>query len=108
MIDNPESLFEKEYHFDEGLGVSVSDHMEKLRKDYPGASVMSRRDRDGFAIIKVSFTPEYKYSIDTLLNLNLEEEKEKLYRSTEEIIKRAIKGQSLDDLVDKQKIAEEI
>ena len=77
MIDNPESLFEKEYHFDEGLGVSLSDHMEKLRKDYPGTSVMSRRDREGFAIIKVSFKPEYKFNIDTLINLNVEEEKAK-------------------------------
>lgn len=53
QIDNPESLFEKEYHFDEGLGVSLADHMENLRKEYPAATVVSRRDRDGFAIIKV-------------------------------------------------------
>ena len=36
-IDNPESLFEKEYHFDEGMGVSLNDHMANLRKQYPGA-----------------------------------------------------------------------
>jgi hypothetical protein len=31
-LENPEQLFEKEYHFDEGLGVSLASHMETLRK----------------------------------------------------------------------------
>jgi hypothetical protein len=30
-IENPEQLLEKEYHFDEGLGVSLADHMMTLR-----------------------------------------------------------------------------
>lgn len=40
QLDNPESLFEKEFHFDENVGVSLADHMAKLRKQYPGATVL--------------------------------------------------------------------
>lgn len=40
QMDNPEKLFEKEYHFDEGMGVSLADHMADLRKQYPGAQVL--------------------------------------------------------------------
>ena len=73
QIENPEQLLEKEYHFDEGMGVSLADHMATLRKQYPNAQVLSRRDRDGYAIVKVSFKPEYKYDIETLTQFNKEE-----------------------------------
>lgn len=32
QIENPEQLLEKEYHFDEDMGVSLADHMVTLRK----------------------------------------------------------------------------
>ena len=91
-MDNPEKLFEKEFHFDEGMGVSLADHMAELRKQYPGAQVLSRRDRDGFAIIKVAFQPEYKYNIDILANFNYEEQKEKFMQSLEDLILKATGG----------------
>jgi hypothetical protein len=31
-MDHPERLFEKEYHFDEGMGVSLDKHMADLRQ----------------------------------------------------------------------------
>ncbi len=94
-IDNPESLFEKEYHFDEGLGMSLADHMASLRKEYPGATVMSRRDRDGYAIIKLQFRPEYKYEFDSLVNFDYEHELEKFHRTLEELLRRSIGDKNL-------------
>lgn len=99
-LDNPESLFEKEFHFDENVGVSLADHLTKLRKQYPGATVYQRRDRDGYAIIKVSFKPEYKYDLEHLTNFNLEHEKSKFLESMEELLKKMTKGVALEDLVD--------
>jgi len=31
LMDNPERLLEKEYHFDEGLGQSLNDHVSELK-----------------------------------------------------------------------------
>ena len=58
---------EKEYHFDEQVGVSLADHINSLKAEYPAARVQTRRDRDGFAIVKVSYKPEFKYDLDTLM-----------------------------------------
>lgn len=55
MLSNPERILEKEYHFDETLGESLDDHCETLKKQYPGVTVQTRRDRDGFAIVKTLF-----------------------------------------------------
>lgn len=63
-------MHEKEYHFDEGVGVSLDQHVESLKDQYPKATVQTRRDRDGFAIIKLSFKPEYKYDIDQIMSLD--------------------------------------
>ena len=60
-------LAEKEYHFDESVGVSLRKHCRDLKARYPSATVQTRRDRDGFAIVKLSFKPEYKYDLDTIL-----------------------------------------
>lgn len=64
LHDNPESFFEKEYYFDETLGESLNDHAQALKEKYPGITVQTRRDRDGFALIKTIFAPEYKYNLD--------------------------------------------
>ncbi len=63
-------LHEKEYHFDEGVGVSLDQHVEDLKDQYPRATVQTRRDRDGFAIVKLSFKPEYKYDLDHILSMD--------------------------------------
>ena len=34
-IQSPEKLYEKEYHFDEGLGQSLQEHVEDLKKNFP-------------------------------------------------------------------------
>jgi hypothetical protein len=39
----------------------------------PGASVFSRRDRDGFAIIKTSFLPEFKYDLNAIEKFDKDE-----------------------------------
>lgn len=108
QIDNPESLIEKEYHFDEGLGVSLADHMATLRKEYPGATVMSRRDRDGYAIIKLQFRPEYKFDFDTLVNFDQEHEQQKFYASIEELLKRTSGNKDLSERFDEHKLQAEI
>lgn len=38
---------------------------------YPGINVYTRRDRDGFAIVKTTFKPEYKYNLDELENFDM-------------------------------------
>lgn len=108
QIDNPESLIEKEYHFDEGLGVSLADHMATLRKEYPGATVLSRRDRDGYAIIKLQFRPEYKFEFDTLVNFDQEHEQQKFYASIEELLKRTSGNKDLPERFDEHKLQAEI
>jgi hypothetical protein len=35
----PETLSEKEYHFDEGVGVSLDEHIKNLKATYPTAKV---------------------------------------------------------------------
>jgi len=97
QMDNPESLFEKEYHFDEGLGMSLADHMEKLRKEYPGATVLSRRDRDGYAIVKVQFRPEYKYNFDLLVNYDQENEMERFNSAIELLLEKITMGKGVSD-----------
>ena len=58
---------EKEYHFDEGVGVSLTEHVTDLKARYPTAKVQTRRDRDGFAIVKLVFKPEYKYDLEEIM-----------------------------------------
>ena len=51
-IQNPQKFYEKEYHFDEGLGQSLKDHVDELKTNFPDLQVLVRRDRDGYAIVK--------------------------------------------------------
>lgn len=64
QLEMPEQLMEKEYFFDEGLGQTIDEHVEMLKQEYPGVKVLTRRDRDGFAIVKTQFRPDYKYDLD--------------------------------------------
>jgi len=51
-LQGDHKVFEKEYIFDEGLGESVKDHVEGIKKNFPGLEILVRRDRDGYPIIK--------------------------------------------------------
>lgn len=64
VMDSPERLFEKEYHFDEGLGQSLNEHIADLKQKFPEMKVETRRDRDGFAVVKTSYKREFKYNLD--------------------------------------------
>jgi hypothetical protein len=39
----------------------------------PDMEVYTRRDRDGFAIVKTMMKPKYKYDLDKILNTDLKE-----------------------------------
>lgn len=41
--------------------------MEQLKNQFPDVNVETRRDRDGYAIVKLSHKPTYKYDLDALL-----------------------------------------
>ena len=64
---NSQSKTEREYYFDEGLGQSLKEHTEQLRMEFPDVGIETRRDRDGYAIVKLSHQKKYKYDLDALL-----------------------------------------
>ena len=88
-LRNPSQFFEKEYYFDEKLGVSLSDHIDDIKKNFPDVEVQTRRDRDGFAIVKTKYKPNYKYKLDSIINLNEKEEKQIMKESMEAVLKEA-------------------
>ena len=47
-------MMEREYYFDEGLGQSLNDHIQDLKKQFSSIDIQTRRDRDGFPIVKLS------------------------------------------------------
>ena len=67
-MPHPERFLEKEYYFDEGLGQSLHDHCQELKTKWPGLQIETRRDRDGYAIVKTKYKPNYKYDLDEILN----------------------------------------
>mmetsp|Transcript_23760 Transcript_23760/g.31805 ORF Transcript_23760/g.31805 Transcript_23760/m.31805 type:complete len:156 (-) Transcript_23760:1227-1694(-) len=85
---------EKEYHFDEGVGVSLDQHISDLKEKYPDATVQTRRDRDGFAIVKVSYRPEYKYDLDQIMAMNDEEREVHQAETIEAILACAAGGEN--------------
>jgi len=74
VMDSPERIFEKEYHFDEGLGQSLNEHIADVKQKFPEMMVETRRDRDGFAIVKTSYKREFKYNLDQILDFDHEKE----------------------------------
>lgn len=62
----------REYYFDEGLGESLTDHIDSLKKKFEGVSVSTRRDKDGFAIVTVKMDRQFKYKLEDLENLDPE------------------------------------
>lgn len=59
--------------------------------------MLSRRDRDGFAIIKVCFKPEYKFNLDDLATFNMEEQQARFMQSLEDLIVKATDGKGVGD-----------
>jgi hypothetical protein len=68
-LRNPDEIHEREYYFDEGYGVSLDEHVAFLKEKMPNIKVEMRRDRDGFVILKESFTKQYKYKIDDVIKI---------------------------------------
>ena len=62
-MDTSNRKYEKEYYFDEGLGQSLSEHVQEIKKQYEGIEVQTRRDREGFALVKILVKQEYKYKL---------------------------------------------
>ena len=55
---------EREYYFDEGMGQTLEEHIKEIKSNMEGVKVETRRDRDGFLIIKTKIVKEYKYNLD--------------------------------------------
>ena len=89
-IDNPELLMTKQYHFDEGCGVSLQEHVGQLKQSYPEAKIETRRDRDGFAIVKVSHEKEWKYDIDNIIGFDQAEEERRGAETMEILLKHSL------------------
>jgi hypothetical protein len=51
-LQSPSKIFEKEYYFDEGLGQNLKEHVEELKNRFPDLTILVRRDRDGYPIVK--------------------------------------------------------
>lgn len=67
-LRNSKQLMEREYYFDEGLGKSLNDHISELKEQFPGITLQTRRDRDGYPLVKMSLKPTYKFNLDEILN----------------------------------------
>ena len=81
---------EREYYFDEGLGQSLDDHIKELKERYPkDMKLQTRRDRDGFAIIKLSFQREFKYNLNEIINVDAKE-MERIGLETNEAVLREL------------------
>jgi len=63
------------------MGQSLQEHVAELKEQYPNMKIETRRDRDGFAIVKASFNKEYKYKLD--MYFDPEEAEENYKRSVE-------------------------
>lgn len=93
-IQSPERLLEKEYYFDEGLGESVKEHVEHLKKEFPDLQVEVRRDRDGYAIVKTQHKPTFKYSLDELDEVDPDQQVTQIKESLNDVLKTMLGGDS--------------
>lgn len=96
VMDCPERLLEKEYHFDEGLGQTLTEHVEELNIRYPGVKVMTRRDRDGFAVVKTVYKNEYAYELDAIEAFDPETARDDMNQTLEMVLDRILPGTPQD------------
>jgi hypothetical protein len=87
-----EDLCEKEYHFDEGLGQSLKEHVREIEDNFEDMDVKVRRDRDGFAIVKTKFKPKYKYDIDKIAKFDPKVEQSHFKETLEIVYKNLMPG----------------
>ncbi|CDW82520.1 UNKNOWN [Stylonychia lemnae] len=99
-------VLEKEYYFDEGLGESVNDHIQRIQAELPDIEVSVRRDNDGYPLIKTLYRPKYKYDIDRILSFDAEKEHQNMKESAE-VILSAIMPFGQDALKDPSKLTKE-
>ena len=70
-----------------------------MKEKYPDAKVATRRDRDGFAIVKISHEREWKYNLDRMLEHDQERENERQAETLEIILKHSLpEGLKIEDL----------
>ena len=70
---NSDTLPTREYYFDEGLGESLAEHVDSLKKQFEDVTVTTRRDKDGFAIVTLKKEHQFKYKLEDLENADPEE-----------------------------------
>lgn len=70
QIKNSKSMHEREYYFDEGLGISLEEHVDGLKKQFPDINIDTLRDRDGYAIVRMTLKPQYKFDYDEIKSLD--------------------------------------
>ena len=102
-IQNPETVFDKEYYFDEGLGESLKDHVEDIKSRFPHVNVLVRRDRDGYPIVKTQYKPQYKYNLADIEKFNADETMTTIKESLDDILKTVL-GQDSILKLDKQQL----
>lgn len=78
---------EREYYFDEGLGQSLNEHTAELKERFPDVRVFTKRDRDGYAIVKLSYKKDYKYKLDELEKMDPEHQIEDQRAIQESLVK---------------------
>lgn len=89
---------QREYYFDEGLGQSLNDHTNELKKKFPDLTVLTRRDRDGLPIVKIQMKPKYKYNLDEILSMDPQEMK-RLQNETQEALLEEFMPEDQKDFV---------
>eukprot|EP00350_Pseudokeronopsis_sp_OXSARD2_P003817 CAMPEP_0170554380 /NCGR_PEP_ID=MMETSP0211-20121228/12213_1 /TAXON_ID=311385 /ORGANISM="Pseudokeronopsis sp., Strain OXSARD2" /LENGTH=87 /DNA_ID=CAMNT_0010863363 /DNA_START=61 /DNA_END=324 /DNA_ORIENTATION=+ len=61
----------------------------------PGIEVFTRRDRDGFPLVKVKMQVDYKYKLKDIMEYDPEKEKE-LVKETQELVLKGLLGENPD------------
>lgn len=70
----------------------MDDHVAELKSGNPGVKVHTRRDRDGFAIVRTSFEPDFKYNLDELEALNLDQTRDNMLSAMEALMSTSVEG----------------
>ena len=73
-----------------------------MKNDHPGARIQTRRDRDGYAIVKVSHKPEFKYDLDAILA----SDPESIELRKAETLEAILRATSPQDISGQEKLAQ--
>lgn len=105
-LEHPESIFEREYFFDETLGQSLDEHLNEMKDKFPGTQVFSRRDKEGFAVIKMTFNQEYKYNLNDIEEWDKDAALNRMHANQEHFVKE--QNPSFNSDVSQEDLAEEL